>query len=71
MTLTRTQASSLEVSPANQDISKANGSNVGGAGDPTGGHSMKHRESGANSGGSRALKQAGRKQKGSGGEGGS
>jgi hypothetical protein len=57
--LTHLQASPLEVSPANQDISKANNDNAGDAASPAGGQMMKHRKSEATSEGYRALKQGG------------
>lgn len=69
--LTHLQASPLEVSPANQDISKANNGKTGGTGDSAGGQVMKDRKIGAKSGGSRVLKQCGVKYHDGSGDGGS
>jgi hypothetical protein len=59
--LTHLQASTLEVSPANRDVSKANNDNAGDAASPAGGQMMKHRKSEATIEGNRALKQGGGK----------
>jgi hypothetical protein len=59
--LTHLQASPLEVSLTNQDISKANNDNAGDTASPASRQMVKHRKSEATIKGNRALKQGGEK----------